>query len=186
MSYDESMKVSFKESIIRICGEQIKDFVTSCLGERGYTLVGIRSHYFTVLDTVGATVIFSLNVRCLCNCERGGEGELSLFFQGSWDITKKASGMELEKLQKDNPRYKSNGLQYGDDLIPYIKKEKYKDVADLFLKKVYGDFFTNSSKITSALDIAWTLGLTVKMIHLPANMLGKIICRESIVSSTVP
>lgn len=137
------------------------------------TFEDLISKFCVVLKTENTTVTFFMRFNFTYKGSKAGRSYICCICK--WNIPLKDKGLTMGPFQKmgDYPRPK---LTYGDDLVAYIRKEEYPQIATLFRDKVFGDKGTDLEGLLYAYEVAERLGLKVKQYnHLPNNCIGKIV-----------
>lgn len=91
-----------------------------------------------------------------------------------WDIPLGEDGLCIGLFLHDR-EVPTPQIRYGDDLVPYITRDNYSEVAKLFIKKVFGDVVPDTSGYLFALDVINKLKLKTIACSLPETCTGKII-----------
>ncbi len=133
---------------------------------------------FTILKTEGAVVFFSAEFTFMytINGHSPSKEEPNHKYSSicSWNIPLKENGLTMGDIEFDAP-IPEREWSYGDDLVPFVKKEDYPKMAALFKKKVFGDKEPSTTGYFYATDVIKKLGLTMLSSALPNDCTGKII-----------
>lgn len=137
----------------------------------------------TILETRETTVIFYMSFNFSYHVQKATRDSLESIC--SWNIAQREKGLTMGEFRPagDVPVPECT---YTDDIVPFVTKNDYADMADLFKKKVFGEDLPDTEGYLFALDVVSKLGLQQKQCRLQDTCTGTIIMVDKVLTFRNP
>lgn len=181
-----AIKISFKNCLQRYFDTTFKNqieqyvndssdfrFLYNLSEEENILITDNKIDSVKVIKTEGSVVTFFVGIKFSCSA---GTNDIQDTVDAicQWNIPKKEDGLTIDNFGYGVQKPESECL-YGDNLVPIVRKEEYGKMANLFLKKVFGDEVISGEGFLLAQSIVDKLKLQIFPCHLDNNCTGRIV-----------